>query len=47
MTYIYYKSSSYTTEPKISEKQMAEWKHLATKKPGELHNYLTGTTKLR
>ena len=32
MTYIYYKSSTYTTEPKISEKQMAEWKHLATKK---------------
>ena len=32
MTYIYYKSSTYATEPKISEKQMAEWKHLATKK---------------
>ena len=32
MTYIYYKSSTYTTEPKISEKQMEEWKHLATKK---------------
>ena len=32
MTYIYYKSSSYTTEPKISEKQMDEWKHLADKK---------------
>ena len=32
MTYIYYKSSTYTTEPKISEKQMDEWKHLATKK---------------
>ena len=32
MTYIYYKSSTYTTEPKISEKQMAEWKHLAAKK---------------
>ena len=32
MTYIYYKSSTYTTEPKISEKQMAEWKHLADKK---------------
>ena len=32
MTYIYYKSSTYTTEPKISEKQMDEWKHLADKK---------------
>ena len=32
MTYIYYKSSTYTTEPKISEKQMDEWKHLAEKK---------------
>ena len=32
MTYIYYKSSNYTTEPKISEKQIDEWKHLATKK---------------
>ena len=32
MTYIYYKSSTYTTEPKISEKQMDEWKHLAAKK---------------
>ena len=32
MTYIYYKSSTYTTEPKISEKQLDEWKHLAEKK---------------
>ena len=32
MTYIYYKSSSYTTEPKISDKQIAEWRHLADKK---------------
>jgi hypothetical protein len=32
MTYIYYKSSTYTTEPKISDKQIAEWKHLADKK---------------
>jgi len=32
MTYIYYKSSTYTTEPKISEKNIAEWKHLADKK---------------
>ena len=32
MTYIYYKSSSYTTEPKISDKQMDEWRHLAEKK---------------
>ena len=32
MTYIYYKSSSYTTEPKISEKQMDEWRHLSEKK---------------
>ena len=47
MTYIYYKSSSYTTEPKISDKQLAEWRHLADKRTGELHNYLTGTTKQR
>ena len=32
MTYLYYKSSTYTTEPKISEKTIAEWKHLAEKK---------------
>ena len=32
MTYIYYKSSTYATEPKISEKQTDEWKHLADKK---------------
>ena len=32
MTYIYYKSSRYTTEPKITENQMAEWRHLADKK---------------
>ena len=32
MTYIYYKSSTYTTEPKISEKQLDEWRHLAEKK---------------
>ena len=32
MTYIYYKSSTYTTEPKVSEKQLDEWKHLADKK---------------
>jgi len=32
MTYIYYKSSAYTTEPKISDNQIAEWKHLADKK---------------
>ena len=31
MTYIYYKSSTYSTEPKISEKQLDEWKHLAEK----------------
>jgi len=32
MTYIYYKSSAYTAEPKISDNQVAEWKHLADKK---------------
>ena len=32
MTYIYYKSSTYTTEPKVSDKQLEEWKHLAEKK---------------
>ena len=32
MTYLYYKSTTSTTEPKISEKSIAEWKHLAAKK---------------
>jgi hypothetical protein len=32
MTYIYYKSSTYTTEPKITEDQKSEWRHLADKK---------------
>jgi len=32
MTYIYYKTSLNTGEPKISDKQLGEWKHLATKK---------------
>jgi hypothetical protein len=32
MTYIYYKSSTYTTEPKISEQKLDEWRHLADKK---------------
>ncbi len=47
MTYIYYKSSNYTTEPKISEKQMAEWKHLATKKNWRITQLPNGTTKQR
>ena len=32
MTYLYYKSTTSTTEPQISEKTIAEWKHLAAKK---------------
>ena len=32
MTYFYYKSSAYTTEPQVSEKEISEWKHLAEKK---------------
>ena len=32
MTYLYYKSTTSTTEPKISEKTMDEWKHLSAKK---------------
>jgi len=32
MTYLYYKSTTSTTEPKISDKTIAEWKHLAAKK---------------
>ena len=31
MTYLYYKSTTSTTEPKISEKTITEWKHLAEK----------------
>ena len=32
MTYFYYRSTTGTSEPKISEKTLAEWKHLADKK---------------
>ena len=32
MTYIYYRSTTSTSQPQISEKQVAEWKHLAEKK---------------
>ena len=32
MTYLYYRSTTSTSQPQISEKQMAGWKHLATKK---------------
>jgi hypothetical protein len=32
MTYIYYRSTTSTTQPKISEKQLDEWRHLAEKK---------------
>jgi len=32
MTYLYYKSTTSTTGPKISENTIAEWKHLAEKK---------------
>ena len=32
MTYLYYKSTTSTTEPKISEETIAQWKHLAAKK---------------
>ena len=32
MTYLYYKSTTSTTEPKISEKTIEEWRHLAEKK---------------
>ena len=32
MTYFYYRGTTRTTEPKVSEKTIAEWKHLAEKK---------------
>jgi hypothetical protein len=32
MTYLYYKSTTSTTEPKVSEKSISEWKHLSEKK---------------
>ena len=32
MTYIYYRSTTSTTQPKISQKQLDEWRHLAEKK---------------
>ena len=32
MTYLYYRSTTSTSEPKVSEKTIEEWKHLAEKK---------------
>ncbi len=32
MTYYYYKTSTSSTEPRITEDKIAEWKHLADKK---------------
>ena len=32
MTYFYYRSTTNTSEPRVSDKTMAEWKHLAEKK---------------
>ena len=32
MTYLYYKGTTSTTEPNVSEKSIAEWKHLSAKK---------------
>ena len=32
MTYFYYRSTTGTSQPKVSEKTIAEWKHLAEKK---------------
>tara|TARA_R100000458_G_scaffold58652_1_gene67221 strand:- start:1498 stop:1791 length:294 start_codon:yes stop_codon:yes gene_type:complete len=32
MTYLYYRSTASTSQPKISEKSISEWKHLAEKK---------------
>ena len=32
MTYLYYRSTASTSQPKISEKSIGEWKHLAEKK---------------
>ena len=32
MTYFYYRSTTSTSEPKVSEKTIAEWNHLAEKK---------------
>ena len=32
MTYLYYKTSTYTSNQKPSEKAIKEWKHLADKK---------------
>ena len=32
MTYLYYRSTTSTSQPQISEKSISEWKHLAEKK---------------
>jgi len=32
MTYFYYRSTTSTSEPKVSEDTIADWKHLAEKK---------------
>ena len=42
MTYFYYRSTTSTSEPKVSEKTIAEWKHLAEKKNWSIAPLPTG-----
>ncbi len=41
MTYFYYKTNTWNSQPQISEDQINLWKHLAEKRTGGSYNYLT------
>ena len=47
MTYLYYKTSTMTSNVKPNEKTINQWEHLADKRTGELHNYRMDFTKRR
>ena len=42
MTYLYYKTSTYTSNQKPSEKNIKEWKHLADKKNWRITQHANG-----
>ena len=45
MTYFYYKTNSWSSQPQVSEDQIEYWKHLSEKRTGELPNYPMVITK--
>ena len=46
MTYLYYKTSTYTSNQKPNEKTIDQWKHLADKKNWRITQYPMVSTKL-